>query len=305
MEVFAMSEATTNTLLDDLTSSGLQTDHGGMTFADLVVLLLDAVLLVYTAWRSFDFLSTTVPDGWQMLALVGLWGLDIGAIAWSLVWIFGSTGKFQNWISMAFFVIDLVGVALTGLTDSLMYGATGDAMTDALTGVTTVAVPLVLFGNVVAGFIYHMTSPETKRRRSRREADARHKVEMDAITDMELELSRVELRLLARQDMLDKGTVLADIKANQDALEVQTRKILRDRLKIHGLSTSQSEDKQSFSDKVDELRQRLAEATAQLKKDSTAIPELETIPILADRPTLDDTHPQAGANGGHKNSDPQ
>ena len=158
------NSSNTKSLPGELTGS-VDTDHGGMTFADLVVILLDLVLLVYTAWRSYDFLSTTVPDGWQMLAMIGLWGLDIGAIAWSLVWIFGSTGKFQNWTAMAFFVIDMAGVALTGLTDSLMYGSEGGAMTDTLTSVTTIAIPLVVFGNVVAGFIYHMTSPQTKDRR--------------------------------------------------------------------------------------------------------------------------------------------
>jgi len=105
-----LSELTGDTL------GGVQTDHGGITFADVIVLLLDLVLLIYTGWRSYDFLTTTVPSGMEILALVGLWGLDIGAVAWSLVWIFGSTGKFQNWVSISMFLIDLVGVGLTGLT---------------------------------------------------------------------------------------------------------------------------------------------------------------------------------------------
>ena len=76
----------TSTLTDELTGKvGIQTDHGGIGIGDLIVLLLDAVLLVYTAWRSYDFLTTTVPTGFEILALVGLWGLDIGAIALSLI----------------------------------------------------------------------------------------------------------------------------------------------------------------------------------------------------------------------------
>ena len=44
-------------LTDELTgNTAIQTDHGALGFGDLVVMLLDAVLLIYTAWRSYDFL---------------------------------------------------------------------------------------------------------------------------------------------------------------------------------------------------------------------------------------------------------
>ena len=63
----------TSTLTDELTGKvGIQTDHGGIGIGDLIVLLLDAVLLIYTAWRSYDFLTTTVPTGFEILALVCL-----------------------------------------------------------------------------------------------------------------------------------------------------------------------------------------------------------------------------------------
>ena len=77
-----MSQAS---LTNELTGkTGIQTDHGSLDFGDLVVILLDLVLLIYTGWRSYDFLTNTVPDGFQMLAIIGLWGLDIGAIGWSM-----------------------------------------------------------------------------------------------------------------------------------------------------------------------------------------------------------------------------
>ena len=255
------NSSNTKSLLGELTGS-VNTDHGGMTFADLVVILLDLVLLVYTAWRSYDFLSTTVPDGWQMLAMIGLWGLDIGAIAWSLVWIFGSTGKFQNWTAMAFFVIDMAGVALTGLTDSLMYGSEGGAMTDTLTSVTTIAIPLVVFGNVVAGFIYHMTSPQTKARRQAREAEAAHRTRMEEVRSMDRDMEHAEAYLLARQDMLEKATLLAEIKVAQDQVERQTQMALRDKMKVHGIQNAT--DSTAEQGKVGILKARLSQLTAQL-----------------------------------------
>ncbi len=251
----------TSSLTDELTGkAGIQTDHGGVDIGDLIVLLLDAVLLIYTAWRSYDFLSTTVPSGFEILGLVGLWGLDIGAVAWSLVWIFGSSTKYQDWTSMAFFVIDLVGVILTSITDSLMYGAKGGAMTQVLSGVATVAIPLVVVSNVVAGFIYHMTSPATKARREERKADATHKAKMSEITAMERDLLYAESYLLAKQDTLDKAVLLAEIKKSQDAVEKSTRDSLRDQIGIRTAANAGGDPR----NKVEELKNRLAEMTKKL-----------------------------------------
>jgi hypothetical protein len=270
----------TSSLTDELTGkTGIQTDHGGLDIGDLIVLLLDAVLLIYTAWRSYDFLSTTVPSGFEILGLVGLWGLDIGAIAWSLVWIFGSSTKYQDWTSMSFFIIDLVGVILTSITDSLMYGAKDGAMTHVLSGIATVAIPLVVVSNVVAGFIYHMTSPATKARREERKADAAHKEKMSEIATMERDLLYAESYLLAKQDTLDKAVLLAEIKKSQDAVEKSTRDSLRDQIGIRKAAS----DSGGVSSNIDELKARLADMTKKLigpKVDETPTQELP-VPISA------------------------
>jgi hypothetical protein len=251
----------TTSLTDELTGrTGIQTDHGGVGIGDLIVLGLDAVLLIYTAFRSYDFLSTTVPTGFEILALVGLWGLDIGAVGWSLVWIFGSSSKYQDWTSMAFFLIDLAGVILTSVTDSLMYGDKGSAITEMLKGITSVAIPLVVVGNVVAGFIYHMTSPETKARREKRKAEAAHKEKMIEITAMERDLLYAESYLLAKQDSLDKTVLLAEIKKSQDAVEKSTRDSLRDQIGIRKAASAGGDT----GNKMDELKARLAELTKKL-----------------------------------------
>ncbi len=262
----------TTTLTDELTGkSGIQTDHGGIDIGDIIVLLLDAVLLIYTAWRSYDFLSTTVPSGFEILGLVGLWGLDIGAIAWSLVWIFGSSTKYQDWTSMAFFLLDLAGVVLTSLTDSLMYGAKDGAMTNVLSGVSTVAIPLIVVANVVAGFIYHMTSPRTKAMREERAAEAEHRRKMGEIAAMERDLLYAEAYLLAKQDTLDKAVLLAEIKKSQDAVEKSTRDSLRDQVGIRTAATGNA------GEKMDELKARLTEMTKKLtapKTEETPAPEI-------------------------------
>ena len=260
------------------TNNGIETDHGGLGFGDLIVLVLDLVLLVYTAWRSYDFLTTTIPDGFQMLALVGLWGLDIGAVAWSLVWIFGSSAQYQDWTSMSFFIIDLTGVILTSLTDSLMYGQKGGAMTGVLTGVAVVAIPLIVVLNVVAGFIYHMTSPETKVRRSARKATAEHKRKMSEISEMERDLIYAEQYLLAKQDTLDKATILAEIKTAQDAVEKATRAKLRDQLGIQQNANTLKAN-EAGDDKLAALKSHLADLRNKLgagNDSTTPTPQTET-----------------------------
>lgn len=219
-------------LTDELTGRGVQTDHGGLEFGDFVVLLLDAVLFIYSAWRSYHFLTTSIPTGLQFLALIGLWGLDIGAIAWSLVWIFGSTEKYQDWVAISFFVIDLVGVVMTSLTDSLMYSSPSGEMTRFLNGIAVILVPLIVVANVVAGFIYHMTSPRTKALRADRKAQAEHSKKMGEISTMQRDLQFAEQYILAKQETLDKATLLAEIKTSQDALEKATRAKLRDHVGV-------------------------------------------------------------------------
>jgi hypothetical protein len=279
-----------SSLTDELTGkTGIQTDHGDFDIGDLIVILLDAVLLIYTAWRSYDFLSTTVPTGFEILGLVGLWGLDIGAIAWSLVWIFGSSTKYQDWTSMSFFIIDLVGVILTSITDSLMYGAKDGAMTNVLSGIATVAIPLVVVSNVVAGFIYHMTSPATKARREERKADAAHKAKMSEITAMERDLLYAESYLLAKQDTLDKAVLLAEIKKSQDAVEKSTRDSLRDQIGIRNAASTGG-----TTSNIDELKARLTEMAKRLiepKADETSVsvsdtPQPGNVPQATIVPTL-------------------
>jgi hypothetical protein len=157
--------------------------------------------LIYTGYRSWHFLSGSVADEFQIMALVGLWGLDIGAVFWSLTWIFGSTTKFQNWTSMGMFVVDIIGVFLTSIVDTLAYGNGVDTMPAIIKTMTWFGIPIIIGLNVLAGFIYHMTSPDTRRRRAIREMDeemAQQKEKGD------LELRRMNMQLNQAQEYTQK-----------------------------------------------------------------------------------------------------
>ena len=295
-------------LTDELTGNGsIQTDHGGLDIGDLIVLLFDAVLLIYTAWRSYDFLTTTVPDGFQFLALVGLWGLDIGAIGWSVVWIFGSTTKYQDWTAITFFVVDLSGVVLTSLTDSLMYSKEG-AMSDALSGIAMVIIPLVIVANVIAGFIYHMASPATKARRANRKADAEHNRKMGDLTQMERDLTYAEQYLLARQEQLEKSQLLANIKTQQDVLEKSVRGQLNDRIGVQAAASAAAAEPGASEGALAELKKRI-EA---LKTSMSGTAGQPASGLISDPGVNDEIpvlvpagpSPEAVKGNGHAHSDP-
>ena len=295
-------------LTDELTGNGsIQTDHGGLDIGDLIVLLFDAVLLVYTAWRSYDFLTTTVPAGWQFLALIGLWGLDIGAVGWSLVWIFGSTTKYQDWTAITFFVVDLSGVVLTSLTDSLMYSKEG-AMSDALSGIAMVIIPLVIVANVIAGFIYHMASPATKTRRANRKADAEHNRKMGDLTQMGRDLTYAEQYLLARQEQLEKSQLLANIKTQQDVLEKSVRGQLNDRIGVQAAVSAATAESGAGEGALTELKKRI-ETLKTSMSGSAGQPASGLIsdPAMNDEiPVLVPAGPslEAVKGNGHAHSDP-
>ena len=223
---------TTKTLIDSLRGEDIKTDHGGVNAGDIMVLILDIVLLVYTGWRSYDFLTTSVPSGMEMIAMVGLWGLDIGAVIWSVVWIFGSSTKYQDAVAMGFFIFDLLGVILTSTADALMYGGAShnEVLSKTIGSIAVVAVPLVVVLNVVAGFIYHMTSPQTTERRARRKADHAHNVEMAESDELSRQVLRLEAETLARADILEKAKLLAAIRMEQEGLENELNTVLKNRV---------------------------------------------------------------------------
>lgn len=286
-----------NSLTDELTGTNIiQTDHDGFTFTDLAVLLLDAVLFIYTAWRSYHFLSSSVPDDMAIMAMIGLWGLDIGMIIWSLVWIFGSTEKYQDWTAMAFFLIDLAGVVLTSLTDSLLFSDPDGSMTAMLQGIAAPAIPLIVVANVIAGFIYHMTSPQTRARRDARRAAAEYRRKMENITKEKRDLVYAENLIMAKQETLDKATLLAEIKVAQDALEQATRAKLRDQVGIHNAAKGKAEEKKDENAGLAQKLEGLKEALKSLnEKPDTAPAALPPAPVPA-QPNETPAPPQADAS---------
>ena len=58
----------------------------------LFITVLGGALLIYSATRSLDFISLTLPKDRQVLAYFGLAALDGGILAWLLSYLYGSRG---------------------------------------------------------------------------------------------------------------------------------------------------------------------------------------------------------------------
>lgn len=258
-------------------------DHGGFNIGDLVVIILDLVLLIYTGYRSWHFLSGSVASEFQILAIIGLWGLDIGMVAWSLVWIFGSATRFQNWASMGLFVVDMIGVFLTSIVDTLAYG-NGEALPPVMKSVAWYGIPIIIGLNVLAGFVYHMTSPATRKRRAERAQDEEMSKQQEK---GDLELRRMTMQLKQAQDYTNKRATMlvsfADIAEQNIAMtEIEAQMMARlnkaasgqlgnlmgaTGLNLPGVNLPQPENKPSVLDRLKELKDKFVpkdDATLQL-----------------------------------------
>ncbi len=282
-------------------------DHGGFNLGDLIVIVLDLVLLIYTGYRSWHFLSGSVAEDFQILAIVGLWGLDIGMLAWSLVWMFGSTTRFQNWTSMSMFVVDLIGVFLTSIVDTLAYG-NGSALPPLMRSLAWFGIPIIIGLNVLAGFVYHMTSPSTRKRRAERAQDEELGKQKEKGN---LQLRRMNMQLEQAQDYTTKRAsflvAFAEIAEQNIAMsEIEAQMMARlnkaaggqlDNLMTGaGLSfpgLNPEPQQHGIADKLKELKNKF------VSKGEKSDGEL---PI----PILDTPSPEiAKGNGGHSNQDPQ
>ncbi len=138
----------------------------------LIALVLGAVLLVYSAMRSLDFISLTLPPDRQILAYFGLAALDGGLIAWLLSYLYGSRG-WQRAIAFVMVIVDLAGAVAMFTLDTL-YNTGKAGMTTALTPQELENAVLALSGiialNIAAVVAHHMTDPDQLRAQAEEEA---------------------------------------------------------------------------------------------------------------------------------------
>lgn len=135
--------------------------------------VLAGLLLIYSATRSLDFISLTLPADKQILAWFGLAALDGGLIAWTLAYLHGSKG-WQRPIAFGMVVVDLLGVIVMFTLDTL-YNAASSGLTASMTAQdvkwAVIGLSVVIGLNIAATVASHLMSPEAIRAQAEEEAD--------------------------------------------------------------------------------------------------------------------------------------
>ncbi|MFN8414249.1 MAG: hypothetical protein U0Z26_17845 [Anaerolineales bacterium] len=135
--------------------------------------VLAGLLLVYSATRSLDFISLTLPQGKQILAWFGLAALDGGLLAWTLTYLYGAKG-WQRPIAFGMVIIDLIGV-ITMFTLDTLYNTGANGLTSVFSPeqikYAVWGLSLVIGLNIAATVASHLMSPEAIRAQAEEEAD--------------------------------------------------------------------------------------------------------------------------------------
>jgi hypothetical protein len=128
---------------------------------DILLLVIGALLLGYTAFRSVDILRGTLPADAQVLAYIGLAGLDGGLLGWTLYYKHSARGEVQQAVSLFMIAVELFGVSLTSIGDSLLHTA-GASMPEYVLVAVTWGVPGIIALNIIALTVVHVADPSAQ-----------------------------------------------------------------------------------------------------------------------------------------------
>jgi hypothetical protein len=138
----------------------------------IMVFVLGAVLLAYSASRSLNFIELTLPADQKGLAYFGLAALDGGLIGWTLSYLKGSKG-WQRAIALIMAMVDLIGVIGMFTMDTL-YNSGEAGLTKAMDAQqmtnAVLAMSVIIGLNIAATIFHHMVDPESLREQAEEEA---------------------------------------------------------------------------------------------------------------------------------------
>ena len=160
----------------------------------LLITILGAALLVYSATRSLDFIGRTLPPDRQILAWFGLAALDGGVLIWLICYLYGARG-WQRAIAILMLIVDTVGcVAMFTLDTLLNTGTSG--MTAQLTPdelqMSVLALSGIIALNICATLAFHVADPDMLKAAAEEEAH-------DEIDDEELKQIKANAKTLAAE----------------------------------------------------------------------------------------------------------
>lgn len=176
----------------------------------LLATLLALALLVYSAMRSLDFISLTLPPDNQVLAYFGLAALDGGLVIWLLNFLYGAKGGYQRGISLLMIIVDFAGAVIMFTMDTL-YNTGQAGMTAVMTTgemqTAVLALSIIIALNIGATVAHHILDPDNRQRMA--EEDARDRIEDEALKKISDSVPALAAAL--SEDLA--SDVLADIRS--------------------------------------------------------------------------------------------
>jgi hypothetical protein len=153
-----------------------------------IIRIYTFVLLIYTGWRTIDFLLMQLPDNdmsWW-LALVFLFATEIGILIWHEIGLSHTTTYTQHYIATGLTWLDFTGSFGAGVADMILRQT---MMADykippALAMGLIVGLPLIVAINVAGALVYLANDADLQRMRTRKflefEADQQAMAEINA-----------------------------------------------------------------------------------------------------------------------------
>lgn len=223
--------------------TGIQSPKIAWGADDVIILVIGALLSLYTMWRSADFLSQTIPSGLQFRELVialGIVGMDVSMWAWAFTWLHWSRTKTQKNLALGMFILTSLIVTIAAITDAAIYFFGGQLEES----VRVLAFFIVIGGAIlvaIAAFAYHNISPKVQVERGLRIAKS------DIERQRAQHFADFETKRLSHQAELEKRrlAVTHQLEAEQQDLElseqlVKTRNAMVERAKqVARLKTDQ------------------------------------------------------------------
>ena len=170
-------------------------------------------LLVYTGYRTWRFLQTTLPasESGMFVSLVFLLAAEIGLIVWHELSLRSTTGQ-QNSIANVMTWVDFAASTAAGIADMLISQSllSGYEIPEMLGLVIVYGLPLVMAANVGAAILFFNGDSDEQLQKSRRML--KHSIHREAINEVNKQKTAVSKGLAPELTEQIQAEVIAEVR---------------------------------------------------------------------------------------------
>lgn len=144
------------------------------------------ILLIYTGYRTFDFMRAQLPTGetGYVLALLFLFSTEVGLIMWHEISLRYTTTQEQHYVAITMTWVDFAASLAAGIADMILRQnvMAGYQIPPMLGTILIYGMPLVMALNVAAVLFFQYHDSESQIERARREL--RHEIHRQALKEL-------------------------------------------------------------------------------------------------------------------------